>query len=565
MSLSYQDKRVIDAEITKRFLEDNKNIVKKLVGNFASCMNTEGFCYYLKGGNAIAILNGVDEGHLSGDFDFQLQLSAQIYANWGGNFDGLNLKLVNILKNTVDNTAVMEDAGSFKLDCFQTETIRELARAKGIELGRIRRSDRHNDIMYIGKRYGGMPYTGIIEAGGGQRIEGTGIVEKADVQFSDAGREFGPSAYVNYTIPGFILYRMVYSYSYEMGGETFNLKSEIIDLSIPRPGSAEVYLSQEGVVTYFRHSGIEAYPFRIPGWGYHFYENLNLLQEIELGISGSADKRQKRIDRLNMAMDILKKANGRNDKLENILQLEINEPWHNNTYKAPYRRIRGYFGALAFPVSEYGGAYQQAAISYMQGKVYNMIQSYYSNLCGLWQGKYKDWERLVFFRINSKIDQAFHKAVDVKYCVTRFIAKYSWPEGRPGMRAGMKLGKHYQFISPLLENNEFYFPFDLIVVQIAAKSLAPGVDLYSAFKEYCKRTQDGRFTDFGDEKNAFTYVVNEAADSRFRVKRTYGVIFQKYDGGELPDAKDKHLKDFLTRSILESQRYPLARLLESGG
>lgn len=38
---------------------------------------------------------------------------------------------------------------------------------------------------------------------------------------------------MNYAIPGFILYRMVYSFSYTLGTETFNLKSEIMDISIP--------------------------------------------------------------------------------------------------------------------------------------------------------------------------------------------------------------------------------------------------------------------------------------------------------------------------------------------
>lgn len=559
MPLTYAEKRVIDAEITKKFLADNRNLVKRLVENFAALMNAGGFHYYLKGGNAIKILNGEDEDHLDGDFDFQLLPGAGVYANWAGNFEALNRALVDILKNTVDRTAAMAEIGNFNLDCFGVRTIRNLAMEKRIVLGDLQRRERHDDIMYIGERYGSMRYTRIIEAGGGQRIEGEGIVERAGVQFDAAGAAFGPSVYVNYTIPGFILYRMVYSYRYEMDGQVFNLKSEIIDLSVPRPGSAEVYLSQEGVVTHFRQSGIAAYPFMIPGWGYHFYENINLLQEIVLGISGSPDKKQKRIDRLNLALGMLVRANGGAGGLENILRDTINEPWRNGTYERPYRVIRGYIGALAFPVAEYQGAYHQAAIQAVRGRMCNIIQSYYDNLCRHWKRQRADWEKLVYFRIDPKIDLALHQAEEVRRCVMRYIAGYSWLGGSyPGERIGMKPGEDYQFISPLL-GHEFYFPFDHIVVQIAAKPFGGGDDLYLAFKKYCKETQTtGRFIDYGD---AFLCVLNEGANSGFRVKRTYWSVFQKWDGVRLP-AADTHLEDFLTNSILESQRYPLARLLE---
>lgn len=564
MPLSYENKRIIDAEITKRFLRDNRDIVKKLVGNFAVCMNDGGFRYYLKGGNAVAILRDGNEEHLDGDFDFQLRPAAGDYANWTGNYANLNTRLVHILKDTVDITAAMEDIGRFREECFETEAVKALAAAKGIDLGGLRRLERRSDIMYIGRKYGEMSYTGIIESGNGGRIEEKGIVEDSEEEFDGRGKAFGPSVYVNYTIPGFILYRMVYSYSYEMDGQRFNLKSEIIDLSIPRPGSAEVYLSQEGVVTYFRDSGIAGYPFQIPGWGYHLYENINLLQEIELGVSGSADKKQKRVDRLKEALDVLEKANGRAGKLENILKMYINEPLHNAAYGEPYGRIRGYFGALAFHVSEYQGAYCRDAIEGMKGRIYDIIQSYYRNLCTWWGSRYEGWQRLVYFRTDAKIDMALHQTEAVKRCAARFIAGYTWPDrSHPGIRAAMKMGEDYQFISPMLSEDQLFFPFDYIVVQIAAKPFGAGPDLYSSFKEYCGgsgRKKDIRFADYGD---AFTYILNEAADSGFKVKRAYGVIFQKYDGTELP-AMDTHLKDFLTQSILESQRYPLAKLLESG-
>jgi hypothetical protein len=73
----------------------------------------------------------------------------------------------------------------------------------------------------------------------------------------------GPAIYVNNTIPGFILYRMAYACNYTVGTDGFSIKSEIIDISIPRAGSAEIYMSQEGAVTRFRLLG----GFTIPGWG----------------------------------------------------------------------------------------------------------------------------------------------------------------------------------------------------------------------------------------------------------------------------------------------------------
>ena len=47
MPLEHNDKRVIDGEITKKFLRDNRNIVKRLVQNFAGFMNNHRFRYYL--------------------------------------------------------------------------------------------------------------------------------------------------------------------------------------------------------------------------------------------------------------------------------------------------------------------------------------------------------------------------------------------------------------------------------------------------------------------------------------------------------------------------------------
>ncbi len=561
MPITYEEKRVIDAAITKKFLEDNRDLVNRLVRNFAVRMNAAGFRYYLKGGNAIALLSGEDAGHINGDYDFQLQLPGEEYTVWAEIFDQRDRELIHILKHTVDATADEPEIGAFHTECFRPDVIRERVRRERIDLDGLAYVERHNDIMCIGRRFGEMSYIDVARHGRGGRIEERGLVDVSDIQFSEMGAGFGPSVYVNYTIPGFILYRLVYSCQYEMDGERFNLKSEIIDLSIPRLGSAEVHISQEGVVTHFRNSGLQEYPFRIPGWGYHLYENINLLQEIVLGVSGSPHKRQKRIDRLQMALEVLERANNRRGRprLENILQERIREPSNNNTHEGPYGEILGYFGALAYNVSDYRNAYLRAAIEGARHSIYNNIVSYYNNLCTRWGRRYGDWERVVYFKTDPGIDLTYRAANEVKRCASRFIAGYTrFSNEHPGVRIGMREGVDYQYISPLLAGEETAFPFDYMVVRIVAKPLGGGMDLYEGFKVFCQRSTGSRFMDYG---NAFTCTINEAGDVRRRVKRIYMALFQRYAGEELP-AAEAHLEEFLVQSILESQRCPLAEVIQ---
>ncbi len=561
MPITHEERRVIDAAITERFLRDNRNLVRRLTENFAAWMDASGFRYYLKGGNAIAILNGGDADHISGDFDFQLQLPEADYRIWAGIFDQRDRELIHVLKHTVDAAAEEPGIERFHTECFQPDIIRELVRGRGIRLDGLTYVERHNDIMCIGRRFGEMSYIDVDRYGGGGRIEERGLANVSDIEFSEAGAGFGPSVYVNYTIPGFILYRMVYSCQYEMDGERFNLKSEIIDLSLPRLGSAEVHISQEGVVTFFRDSGLPEYPFRIPGWGYHLYENINLLQEIVLGVSGSPHKKRKRVERLQMALEVLERANNRNGRpcLDDILKERIHEPSNNHTYEGPYGEILGYYGALAYNISDYRNAYSREAMEGVRHSIYHNIISYYKNLCIWWGTRYEDWERVVYFKTDPKIDLTFRTADEVKRCAARFIAGYTrLSHEHPGVRIGMEEGADYQYISPLFAGDEVSFPFDYFVVQIAAKPIGGGEDLYGGFKEFCRRTVSRQFTDYGD---AFTCVIHEMGDVRLKVKRVYAAVFQRYAGIRLP-AADAHVKEFLIQSILESQRCPLAEVFQ---
>lgn len=154
--------------------------------------------------------------------------------------------------------------------------------------------------------------------------------------------------YVNYRIPGFILYRIVLRRAYKKENEIEHLKSEIIDISIPRYGSNEVYMSQEGVITHFCEVSTlyeDWTGFKVPGWGYHFYENLNLLQEIELGISGSKHKKEKREKRGKNALDHLLQNNDRS-LTKIILDDSINESKGHN--------ILGFLAAHLYNIDSYG-------------------------------------------------------------------------------------------------------------------------------------------------------------------------------------------------------------------
>lgn len=127
-----------------------------------------------------------------------------------------------------------------------------------------------------------------------------------------------PSIYVNHTIPGFFLYRLaiVYGFRITHKGKTEDIrfKSEVVDLSTPRMGNPESYISAKDEITILNDDANGH--FKIPGWRYMLFENLLLIGEIELGISGSAHKENKRKSRASKALLEISGLNNRHNSLK---------------------------------------------------------------------------------------------------------------------------------------------------------------------------------------------------------------------------------------------------------
>ena len=290
--MTKEEKRKKDAEITKKFLQVNTDNVRQLVAECIRMFNglNDAGEYYLKGGNAFDLLKG---NVPSGDWDFQFKPNDVIYGNWEQQFPALDERiktgLVNLAQTRLNWNTAYQGAAIFALQPANEGEVL----TGGFLCGPRYRIYKHHQIDRL-------------KDPESQRIK----LDPQDITHLPVrGAGAGPVVYVNYTIAGFILYRLVYAHHYQVGGEKFMLKSEIIDISVPRPGSAEVHLSQEGVITHFREVDANGTRIRIPGWGYHFYENLNLLQEIRLGTSGSPHKKKKRSDRGNEALNKLILAN----------------------------------------------------------------------------------------------------------------------------------------------------------------------------------------------------------------------------------------------------------------
>lgn len=334
-------KRELDSKITKSFLSNSLNmkIVFKIVNMLGKEMSQsstlKSLHFYLKGGNSFDLLKG---NQLSGDFDFQLCLRKESYenvTNWKEDIVLIDNKLQEILEKVcmqydeICKQIENEQCDNQKKDKinFQVENIFN-EKIDDYDSGQF--STGH---MLIGKSYLENTYSQIISKINLQKGETRLNINKNEIESqtndSDSPQ---PMWYVNYTIPGFILYRIVLRRAYKKGNEIEHLKSEIIDISIPRYGSNEVYMSQENVITHFQNVSVidqRLFGFKLPGWGYHFYENLNLLQEIILGISGSKHKREKRITR---GKDALEKLLEKNDNsLEKILTQDRIKENENDT------------------------------------------------------------------------------------------------------------------------------------------------------------------------------------------------------------------------------------------
>ncbi len=556
-------RRVLDAVITKDFLAKNQLIVRMIVNEFAVQMNAAGltgpgYRFYLKGGNALSILSGRP---IDGDYDFQLMPSDAAYADWGNSFPMLDTAIMNVLTGTIINVAdqiagMPAPQPGFNVSSFTAAALRGWAgtagnpiNKAGIDLSNLVQGDRQNNIRRIGINYRMHTFHQIVTDPNfvQNRIEGDVQIDIQNFN-NPRARNLGPMIYVNYTIPGFILYRVVYSYIYNIGGDTFNLKSEIIDVSVPRPGSAERHMSQEGVVTHFRPAVV--YPFDIPGWGYHFYENINLLQEIELGISGSPQKGDKRISRLGDSMRALITANDPNrQRLSSILKMTMNEPGNNGTVTS----IRGYFGALAYNINDYN-AYNQDAIVYLQNKIMDKISSHYKISESLWgQSKFTDCQKLVYYKLSSKFDKAVNTISAAIDLINIFLQPY---QNQCEKRLRMTAGETFQYISPLTELlTDGLLPCDYIVAEVKTV-------VFNKLKGFCSnRAGEVRYNGFGTPVAAFSCVLNSPANKPRMFKGTLFVIFQDC-GNRLSQPCNTHITEILQRSILESQRYSLTKSLE---
>lgn len=555
-----EEKRFIEAGITQRFLHDNAAIVGRIIEKFGSVMRLNmpgeaaGYNFYLKGGNSISILNNEE---VTGDFDFQLMPPHNEYNNWPQLFDNVDNLVLGMLKKTVEDTAAdIENMPppklGFNIDCFKVENLQSWARGnlfneKIIDLSGLLRHERLDKILLIGRNFGDSSYKEIIKNpnfnNGRLEVENSFKSDK----FNEIGTNFGPSVYVNYTIPGFILYRMVYSYRYSIGGESFNLKSEIIDVSVPRKGSAEVYMSQEGAVTHFRDSGLAQYPFKIPGWGYHFYENLNLIQENFLNISASPQKLDKRINRFKLAMQKLQDANRGThpSSINQLLKNNINEPANNHTTSAPYTAIKGYLGAMEFNVFDYNGKYNQYIIYKLIGPISFHILNSYNIANNYWEANIEDWKRLTYFRLSREANKTVSSVSIVKSCIIQFMIN---------CKPAMILNRTYQFITPLMDLEDIDFPFDYVVIEVIN-------DSYNIFRDYCKRKTGSQFYE-EFHNNAFSCWINEPQTADRPFKRKFALIVQRCPGDKLPANVDI-TDQFLLRCILESQRHPLAQHLET--
>lgn len=570
--MDLEGRRIVDGELTHDFLNNNQALVQMLIREFGIqinllVLNIFPLCrFYLKGGNALAILtNRVPDG----DYDFQLRPSDADYANWATAFPALDAAILTALTNTVtitENNAA--NAGlAFNVNSFLPTTIQAWAATahnpihdKNIDVANLVQITRRNNVQQIGTNFRNSSYRQIVTNPNfhNGRVEGPGAVLFAATPFAGTAANFGPMIYVNYTIPGFILYRMVFSYRYSDNDGDFNLKSEIIDVSVPRPGSGEVFMAQNGVVTHFRATGNVQFPFEIPGWGYHLYENINLLQEIELGISGSPHKRVKRERRLLEAYTAMTTANGGAGVVDTILLPYINEPQNNNTFGPPFGQISGYFGILSYNVKHYN-AFEPNATVYLHAHIAANIEAHFRISEQNWGVSRRQWQKLVYFRLSRTFDKKVVTVGAAKSAVAELLRPYRSEYGKYGEdHLDMKEGATFQYISPFSRlESEDLLPCDYVVAEVVT-------DVYRNLARFYYRRD--RYQAHGNippppapqAPPAFSCIAVCKGNSA-GVK--FFIVFQDCGQTALPPLNN-HLEEVLTNSILESQRYALTECLQ---
>lgn len=324
-----EERRKKDAELTAKFLEKNGAGVGALAQVFSREMRKKPQMYenfYLKGSNAIALLEGQD---CKSDYDFEFVPTKEVYGNWKNEYGQVDAYIRSGLRAAAEKIVFLDEgaqpADNGKIGLEDNIFLRDYPEKKYVS-GEYR----------IGAGYMGSSFREIIGSRDYDKATGRLLLKKQDIVKAE-GKKFadGVYLYVNYTIPGFLLYRLVFAAKISLMGQDVIVKSEMLDVSVPRLGSAECFMAQEGVITHFREAG----DFRIPGWGYHFYENINLCQEIELGCSGSPHKKTKREERLKKSIQNLLPRNP-------VL-------WGKTLYEEEGEALKGYQEAFCYPVETY--------------------------------------------------------------------------------------------------------------------------------------------------------------------------------------------------------------------
>ncbi|MCG9595178.1 hypothetical protein L1D15_00435 [Vibrio sp. Isolate25] len=324
-------KRRVDSEITEKFLEvvavptEAAALRADAALRTKAGLNTNNIYYhYLKGGAALTKLN--TGGHPTSDWDFQVMPDLATYTKWatGANpnaeLDTVHDAMIEVLEDAAqalragvgpnDVTVGMNTTMNNWLTGELLGIIEKVVREETGLVGPITVAYQNNQsrCYQVGRDMRYLPEWEMrnhrLFNNNSQRIE-FGPLDTVSHTMTDNISGLGyqaqctPTIYVNHTIPGFLLYRLaiVYDFRITHGGNTEDIrfKSEVVDLSTPRMGNPESYISVKDEVTVL--SDDQNNEFKIPGWRYMLFENLLLIGEIELGVSGSPHKEAKRKER----------------------------------------------------------------------------------------------------------------------------------------------------------------------------------------------------------------------------------------------------------------------------
>ncbi|WP_281629687.1 hypothetical protein [Vibrio sp. St2] len=329
-------KRRVDSEITEKFLEvvaaptEAAALRADAALRTKAGLNTNNIYYhYLKGGAALTKLD--TGGHPTSDWDFQVMPDLATYTKWatGANpnaeLDTVHDAMIEVLEDAAqaliagvgpnDVTVGMNTTMNNWLTGELLGIIENVVREETGLVGPITVAYRDNQsrCYQVGRDMRYLPEWDMrnhrLFNNNTQRIEfGLGDTVSHAMTNNISGLVYQaqctPTIYVNHTIPGFLLYRLaiVYDFRITHGGNTEDIrfKSEVVDLSTPRMGNPESYISAKDEVTVLHDD--QNGDFKIPGWRYMLFENLLLIGEIELGVSGSPHKEAKRKKRAAAAM-----------------------------------------------------------------------------------------------------------------------------------------------------------------------------------------------------------------------------------------------------------------------